>query len=369
MLLLFVTPLSTTGVAESEIGRGLLYKNERIRSVPWSIHVLRIDRSRSDFELATTLAQGRVLGLAPLTDQLRTVSRERGWPLAAINGDFYRVEHEEYAGDPKGLQILHGDLVSAPTGKVCFWIDPQGLPHLEDVVSQFKATWPTGETIRFGLNEDRKSNAAVLYTLRLGSATQTSGGREYVLEPTGTNTWLPLRAGHDYTAQVREVRKSGNSRLSADTVVLSLGPSLAARLPALASGALLKISTATSPDLRGVQVGLGGGPLLVHAGQEQPATDHRSHSRHPRAAIGWNSRYYFFVVVDGRQGGLSIGMTLHELAAYLVRLGCDEAMNLDGGGSVEMWVEGKIVNRPCYGYERSTANSLVLLQKNSPAQP
>ena len=55
-------------------------------------------------------------------------------------------------------------------------------------------------------------------------------------------------------------------------------------------------------------------------------------------------------------------MTLPELASYLVSQGCEEALHLDGGGSVELWLEGKIVNRPCYGHERSTANALVLLQ-------
>ena len=56
-------------------------------------------------------------------------------------------------------------------------------------------------------------------------------------------------------------------------------------------------------------------------------------------------------------------MTLPELSSYLVKHGCLEAMNLDGGGSSEMWVEGRIVSSPCFGYERHTANALVLVHK------
>jgi len=55
--------------------------------------------------------------------------------------------------------------------------------------------------------------------------------------------------------------------------------------------------------------------------------------RQPRTAIGWNSNFFYIVEVDGRQRGLSVGMTFPELADYMVKLGCDEALNLDGGGS------------------------------------
>ena len=91
---------------------------------------------------------------------------------------------------------------------------------------------------------------------------------------------------------------------------------------------------------------------------------------HPIAAVGWNDQALFFVVVDGRQPRLSVGMTLPELASFLIELGCVQAMNLDGGGSAEVLVNGKIVNSPCYGRERNTANALVLLQRDEkPASP
>lgn len=351
--------------AQSELGRGLQYQNDRVRTVPWSIHLLKIDRSRPDFELVTTLAKNTVLGLGPLTEQIRTIPAEQGRPLAAVNGDFYRTEREWYAGDPRGLQILQGEFISAPNGNPCFWMDARGTPHISNVVSQLKVIWPNRETTPCGLNEERRPNAAVLYTPRLGRSTQTSGGRELILERSGQSAWLPLRPGRTYLAYVREVRESGNTSLNKDIMVLSLGSSLAARLPKVEEGSYLKLSTATSPDLAGVQTALGGSPILVHEGEVQSVYEPRSHERHPRAAIGWNSKHFFFVVVDGRQRSLSIGMTLQELAAYLVKQGCEEAMNLDGGGSVEMWVENEIVNRPCYGYERSTANALVLLQSNN----
>lgn len=54
-------------------------------------------------------------------------------------------------------------------------------------------------------------------------------------------------------------------------------------------------------------------------------------------------------------------------AAYLVRLGCREAVNLDGGGSSTLWVLGRVMNSPSDGMERPVANGLVVLQKERPS--
>ncbi|MEW6161163.1 MAG: phosphodiester glycosidase family protein, partial [Verrucomicrobiota bacterium] len=44
-------------------------------------------------------------------------------------------------------------------------------------------------------------------------------------------------------------------------------------------------------------------------------------------------------------------------------LGCDEAMNLDGGGSAVCWVYGQVMNSPSEGRERGMANGLVVVQR------
>jgi exopolysaccharide biosynthesis protein len=56
-------------------------------------------------------------------------------------------------------------------------------------------------------------------------------------------------------------------------------------------------------------------------------------------------------------------MTFPELANYMANLGCDEAINLDGGGSATLWVFGNVLNNPSEGKERPAANALVVLRK------
>jgi exopolysaccharide biosynthesis protein len=107
--------------------------------------------------------------------------------------------------------------------------------------------------------------------------------------------------------------------------------------------------------------------MLVRDGKALAFSEQK---REPRTAIGWNDKHFFFVVVDGRQNKLSVGMSFPELAAYFVKLGCQRAMNLDGGGSATFWVRGQVMNSPCYGHERPMANALVLVQKpKSPGAP
>ena len=65
---------------------------------------------------------------------------------------------------------------------------------------------------------------------------------------------------------------------------------------------------------------------------------------------------YVVIVADGRQDGYSRGLTLQELQQLFVRYGAQTAMNLDGGGTAEMWLCGEILNRPSGGRERSMSD-------------
>ncbi|MFZ4573894.1 MAG: phosphodiester glycosidase family protein [Phycisphaerales bacterium] len=86
--------------------------------------------------------------------------------------------------------------------------------------------------------------------------------------------------------------------------------------------------------------------------------------RHPRtgAGVSADGRTLWLVVVDGRQAGYSVGMTLPELADLLIELGADDAVALDGGGSSAFVAKKNesewITNKPSDGKFRPVANSL-----------
>ena len=341
-----------------QVPPGLEYTCQRIGDVPWAIYVARVARAHPGFRFEATLGGGGRMGLGPVSAQVGAWPAGQGVPLAAVNADFFAMKGP-YQGDPSGLQVVRGELASIGD-RDAFWVGRDGQPHVGPVRSQLQVTWPDGTVTPFGLNEARKDNAAVLYTPVFGASTHTAGGRELVLERDGQAPWLPVCAGQLLAARVGEVRDAGNAALSPEALVLSLGPQLTARLPGVAAGSVLRLSFATVPDLAGVETAVGGGPVLLSQGQA-PDWGKEPLPRHPRTAIGWNETHYFLIVVDGRQKGLSAGMSFAELADLARRLGCTEALNLDGGGSSTLWLGGKVVNSPSDGHERPVANALLLV--------
>lgn len=362
----FLSNAEPTLPRERKAGDGVTYFNDIVRDVPWSIYVVKVDRAQNDLQLTPTLGRARFQGLSVLSEQLRALPPSLGVPVAAVNGDFYQTGGTS-AGDPRGLEIMLGELISAPIGAAAFWIDSTNQLRLAVVSPRFKATWPGGESFPIGLNEERAPTEAVLYTSRFGPSTRARGGRELILEKSDEGPSLPLQIGQSYMLRVREVRETGNTRMASDIVVLSLGPGILDRVPKIEAAALVKIFTATVPDLAGAKVALGGGPILVQGGKVQRVNSNRAGERHPRTAFGWNQNHFFLVQVDGRQSDLSIGMTLRELAEYMARIGCEQALNLDGGGSSTLWLNGRVMNSPCYGHERPIANCLAVVRKQKPA--
>src|SRR5687768_13337060 len=100
--------------AEPPIVADVIYTNIVDRRGPWSVHVVKVPRKGS-FELRSVHARGRAIGLSELSKQAQLVSNETNEvvAVAAVNGDFYQ-RHGAHAGDPRGLQIVEGELVSSP---------------------------------------------------------------------------------------------------------------------------------------------------------------------------------------------------------------------------------------------------------------
>jgi hypothetical protein len=352
-----------------EIEPGLAYTNQHLQQGPWSVHVVRVPRRGPGIAVRALHADNRAFGLATISAQVRGIPADAGIALAAVNGDFYQRDRT-FAGDPRGLQILDGELLSAPKG-VCLWTSPDGTPHVDEVTARFTVAWPDGTVSPLGLHEEPEPDRLVLFTSAAGPSTRTSGGREWKLVPEGGGGALrPIAPGVRREARVDSVHDGGDSRIPERGLVLSAGRALARRLPTAEPGAVLTLDFATSVPIDGAVTGIGGGPVLVRGGRavriEVPDDDayqfKSMRERHPRSAVGWNAEHLFLVTSDGRREGAA-GMTLEELGAYLASLGCTEAMNLDGGGSATLWAGGAIRNQPSDGSERPIANALAIVRK------
>ncbi len=98
-----------------------------------------------------------------------------------------------------------------------------------------------------------------------------------------------------------------------------------------------------------VETAVGGGPALLQQGnimitnnEELKFGGKAIHDRHPRTAMGYTKdQKLVIMVVEGRNPGKAEGASLIHLAQLLKDAGCWEALNLDGGGSSCMLVNGR----------------------------
>ena len=86
---------------------------------------------------------------------------------------------------------------------------------------------------------------------------------------------------------------------------------------------------------------------------------------HPRTVIGYSQdrKKVYLLVIDGRQTNYSAGVTTGQAGAILKALGAHTGLNIDGGGSSTMIVNGVTVNKPSDNPQRPVANGVVITTK------
>lgn len=114
-----------------------------------------------------------------------------------------------------------------------------------------------------------------------------------------------------------------------------------------------------------IQEALGGYHMLIKSGAKVQQGDT---SVEPRTIVGYTgSNMVYFVVIDGRQTGYSLGMSFAQASDLLAALEVKEGINLDGGGSSTLVVKDfttgswKVQNRPSDGSERAVANGWTIV--------
>lgn len=124
------------------------------------------------------------------------------------------------------------------------------------------------------------------------------------------------------------------------------------------------------------ETAIGGGPVLIKGGEVvntwkeelfygDSADDKMPEARHPRSAIGCTDDGLLFLFVCEGRGmteGVS-GMTFAEEALVLKDLGCTEALNLDGGGSSCLLVQGQETIKVSDGEQRPVGSVVILKSK------
>ena len=370
LLLLAIAPVATQQVelpAPRILAPGvLLYHLDRPTLVepegPISIWALRLDSSRVD--LQSVLANDEIIG----TETVASIG-ERHQPIAAVNAGYFQPN-----GDPAGVMTIDGRLVSdtrRPRGAVGITKDATGVRL---IFARLRATAslvissgaePIDVPVN-GVDTTRLRGQLMLYTPSYHADTDTaSGGLEWAVDAQrGRVLSGPLKAG------ATPIPRNG--------FVLSFGGvTPPAALKGLKRGTRVKLAVTYDPvegepgAWAAAQDIVGGAGLLIRDGRDvedwsvETFTMSFAELRHPRTMIGTAAdRAIWLVTVDGRQPERSVGMTLVELRALARRLGLVNALNLDGGGSTTMWVQGQVVNNPSEATgQRKVSDALLVFPR------
>jgi exopolysaccharide biosynthesis protein len=331
----------------------------------WSVHVLRVDPSRARLDVVR--ANGRTIGLETVS---AIAARHRA--LAAINGGYFRIGGE-FSGDSTGTLQIDGHVLSEPDrGRASVGIirgGPADRLIFGHVVWRAHVS-VAGRTRRIdGVNRARGPDDLVVFTPQFGPAALTDASGIEVVVAGGV---------------VRDVRdRMGGSSIPADGWVVSARGSAASWLRQRARvGATLQVSMGFEPAdrsrqnlWRAAEDILGAGPRLVRAGRVE-ITDIREkmiprfrRETHPRTAVAvLEDGRAVLLVADGRHPPERVGMSLDDLARLLIDFGARDAINLDGGGSTTMVVNGTVMNRPSDPTgERPVSDAIIVRPRSSPA--
>ncbi len=356
-------------IASQPAGPGIIHHHEYRAAGPWHLQVLEIDLTDSLIHLETVKAGDNVSGYERTSAMSARNDAEGHRVVGAINGDFYAT-----GGIPIGTQIIQGEILKEPYPRSTFSIDIDKKPYI-DIVSftgQLIAANDSSTGIT-NVNTARATDNLIVYNDYFGATSQTNyWGTEvialYINDQQFVNSTTQVVVTNKDSITTGE---HGNNAIPSNGIVLS-GHGISATFlnEQVFIGDTLTCILNMPPITAPLVEMIGGMPRLIRNSIATVEWDAEgtsysfAHDRHPRTAVGFNqdsTKVYFFTV-DGRQAGYSTGMSLFELANYMLEWGVTQGINLDGGGSTTMVVRGNVVNSPSDGGgERSVANALMVI--------
>ena len=325
---------------------------------PVAIHVVRGPRPVGLYRLKPVLSNGSVVLRETVSSMQRRLASQA--TSVGVNGDYFAPRD----GRPSGIFMSDGILATAPnSARSSAGVTLDGLLDVRRV--SFRGTWRgSGPRRAFNfLNKAPGTSGISLFTPDWGSATPRVEGSFAVV----LGSFPPATPNTDLAVPVTASSVGGSIRIEPGTAVLVARGSAATRLEAEAQpGTVVTLRLTLQPDWSVVSDAIGGGPILVRDGlpvyrSNEAFTTSQLAPRGPRTAIGQRADGgIVLVTTDGRQPGLSVGMTNFELAQTLVRFGSVRGMGLDGGGSSTLAFDGTVLNSPSDGRERAVSTALML---------
>ena len=237
-----------------------------------------------------------------------------------------------------------------------------------------------GQTFEIsGLNRERQNKEAVIFTPEFYKSGTNSNQYGYEIIVDAGKSTRNIHFGDTISGKVVQILPYGQSvsKIPENGFVISVqgGSSLNLPLQKLTPGSDVSVSFSIDSKWQDAQFILATGPMLVRDGKPyimMSTSSWRAKEVTARTVVGISKdrKTVHFVTVDGKQTR-SPGMNMSQLADYLVSLGVDTAINLDGGGSTTMGIRKYgsnnvvLANIPSAGSERAV-NAILQAVSTAP---
>lgn len=337
-LILIFLILAHPSIQSEELLKGLKY-SKLTTPLMQNVHLLDVDPEHLDIIAAH--AKETVLGLETVT-----AIAKRYNAIAAINGGFFKIG-ESIDGLPAGILKIRGlwfGIAYSARGAVG-WSDPHHPVLMDRIQTQTKLYLNHQKFPVHLLNQPVLSQKAILYTDAYGKQIDTGPDREDII------------IHHN---RVIGIKASGITDIPANGYVYSRRQKITNGLHPIKIGDPATIHIEVIPQLKEHSIAwqtvdniIGGTPLLLSRGRvTQDLIENRSQSpfivnRHARSAVGiLKNGHWLFVAVEQNPFTGSPGMTIPELATFMEKMNCEQALNLDGGGSSTLYINNEVVNHP-----------------------
>ncbi|WP_159282986.1 phosphodiester glycosidase family protein [Rahnella variigena] len=380
-------------------------------SGPYVISLLRVDLNQYQGKIKNVLAKETIKNAETVSEM---VSRTEA--TAGINGGFFAFDND--VGDfgaPAGIYVKDGQLLREATNhRPVMIIDNSG--------EKSRLTFGHSVESRVWLQTDEKKIRADGLNRKTGKLLNCGGFRskptteavhdfvcsndnEILIYDRNYGDRTPLQAGTELTlarnGEVVRISNQPGAPIENDKKYIQL---TGRQILPVSTGDKIAIYTEILIDGKAFQPGshvsmISAGPTLVSAGQiipalrnvqgwnPYPATDNVAGSqdddnlgnvtdtghregfyegwvlrRHPRTAIGvTKDNIVYSAVVYGRNPGVTEGATITEMAKLMKALSVENAMNLDGGGSSMMVVNGNVTGPASDGSAREISDAVVFI--------
>lgn len=333
------------------------YFHVNIPSIPLNYYVYKFKMSEKN-KLNAVFANNTIPDFKRLTVPKVANNQHTNKTIAAINGDFFSYK----SGELEGFQVSDGIVTYGYIDKVKYGINIDFKNHIQLDSVYFTGSLKTKKEIYpiKGVNTLKykdSTNSIILFNSFVNLDSVIHNHHSFVLLEKNDETFHFVKE----IVKLPKALKKNHYLLAINT------PTTRAIVTQLKKEQTFTINTILKrkKDDKPLQLSahISGGIPLVYNNTKVTSNSEISNSyrgkKHPRTAVGVNKKENIavWIVADGRSDSSS-GLNYNDLAELFIENNCENAINLDGGGSSVLWLNGKIKNipsdkkgtRPCLNY-------------------